>query len=65
MKIECSRQLCAGRTDRQTHRQSDSLGSLTEPKIVIPSTRELYCLELDMIEVKLDKKGFSPHVSNY
>ena len=32
MKIETFRQVCAGRTDRQTDRQSDSLGSLTEPK---------------------------------
>ena len=32
MKIECSRQTCAGRTDRQTDRHCDSLGSLSEPK---------------------------------
>ena len=33
MKIQCFRQVCAGHTDTRTHRQSDLLGSLTEPKI--------------------------------
>ncbi len=35
MKIECSRQLCAERTDRRTDGQSDSLGSLVGAKKII------------------------------
>ena len=49
MKIKCFRQLCAERTDGQTDTQSDSLGSLTEPKSSFYAIWEMDILERKQI----------------
>ena len=55
MKIQCFRQTCAdGRTDRQ----SDTLGSLTEPKInfVLQISQSMHKTIVERLKLKLGEK---------